>query len=82
MSQGRLDCTYTYFKPSGKWYTTGRGRFPRTDEVNRDTIIAECGEMPGLHERTRAGEFVVVVVPDDDCDAPLAYPRVLKPETE
>lgn len=81
------DCTYLYFKPSGKWKYDGRGRFPRNPnpngglyDVDRDAIIRENGSMPGLAQSYRADDLVVVVIPDEDCDCKMAYPRMLKPE--
>lgn len=77
------DCTYLYFKPSGKWKYEGRGRFPRPQsvgwhEIDRDEIMRENGGMPGIV--TRASDYVVVVIPDETCDVRSAYPRMLHPE--
>ena len=83
------DCTYLYFKPSGKWKYDGRGRFPRnpnTDKswynVDRDAIIRENGSLPGLREGYKAQDLVVVVIPDEDCDCAVAYPRMLLAEID
>ena len=77
------DCTFLYFKPSGKWKYEGRGRFPRPTAdgyhtVNRDEIIRENGSMPGVS--TTADDLIVVVVPDEGCDVRSAYPRMLLPD--
>lgn len=77
------DCTYVYFKPSGKWKYDGRGRFPRPQDdgwhdVNRDEVMRENGGMPGIS--SRGSDLVVVIIPDDECNVRSAYPRMLKPE--
>lgn len=77
------DCTYLYFKPSGKWKYDGRGRFPRPQDdgwhdVNRAEILRENGGMPGISGR--AEDLVIVIIPDDECDVRSAYPRMLKTE--
>jgi len=76
------DCTFLYFKPSGKWKYDGRGRFPRPQaegyhEITRDEIIRENGTMPGIS--SWANDLIVVVIPDDSCDVRSAYPRMLHP---
>lgn len=72
------DCTYLYFKPAGRWQHGGRGVFPLDLEVDRDAIImANEGKMPGII--SFGYDYVVVVIPDEDCDAPYAYPRMLNP---
>lgn len=78
------DCTYLYFKHYGKWKYEGRGRFPKPlykgwHEVNRTEIMRENGSMPGLVEGYDAGDLVVVMIPDEDCDVGSAYPRMLLP---
>lgn len=78
------DCTFLYFKPSGKWKYEGRGRFPSAPdegwhEVGRDEIIRENGAMPGI--TTRGPDLVIVVLPDESCQVRSAYPRMLMPET-
>lgn len=82
------DCTYQYFKASGKWGYEGRGKFPPQPdgwrEVDRKAIMAaNGGGMPGINSEARY--MYVVVLPDEDCSASDAYPRFLKPtlkETE
>lgn len=83
MSDVKDDCSFLYFKPSGKWKYDGRGRFPRPTstgwhDVNRDEVIRENGSMPGI--TSRAADLVVVIIPDDECNVSSAYPRMLKPE--
>lgn len=78
------DCTYLYFTRGGKWKYDGRGRFPRPQqpgwhEVNRDEIMRENLGMPGISGR--GADYIIVIVPDDACDVPTAYPRMLMPET-
>lgn len=78
------DCTFLYFKPSGKWKYEGRGKFPHPPgedyyDVDRAAIQRENGGMPGIS--TDGSDLVVIVMPDDACDAPLAYPRMLMPTT-
>jgi len=77
------DCTYLFFKSTGKWKYEGRGRFPRPQsagwhEINRDEIIRENGSMPGIS--SRGSDYIIVIVPDEKCDVPTAYPRMLMPE--
>jgi hypothetical protein len=74
------DCTVLYFKPTGKWKYEGRGFFPRADNVNHDAIHNANGGMPGISSDGK--HFTVVVIPDEDCEAPFAYPRMLIGESE
>ena len=70
------DCTFLYFKPSGKWAYEGRGMFPREPFFGHDEIYEANSGMPGI---TSDGKwFTVVVIPDEDCDAPYAFPRMIK----
>lgn len=73
----KLDCSFYYFKPGGKWKYEGRGVFPHTLEVDREAIRnANGGKMPGI---SSGGEdYVIVVIPDDDSAAAYAYPRMLR----
>ncbi len=76
------DCTYLFFKPSGKWKYEGRGRFPRPQhdgwhEIDRAEIMRENGGMPGI--MGDGADYIIVVIPDDDCDVRSAYPRMLRP---
>lgn len=76
------DCTYQYFKSGGKWGYEGRGKFPPQPDgwrdVNRQAIAdANGGELPGIS--SMAEDMYVVVLPDEDCSALDAYPRLLKP---
>jgi hypothetical protein len=76
------DCTFLYFKPTGKWKYEGRGRFPvLPDEgwypVDREAVIKENGGMPGI--TTDAGSLIVVIIPDEECSSRFAYPRLLLP---
>lgn len=82
MRPDNTDCTFLYFNPSGKWKYEGRGRFPKYPgsgwhEIDRAAIYKENDAMPGVSGD--AGHFVVVVLPDQDCDHPFAYPRMLQP---
>lgn len=71
------DCTYLYFKPSGKWKYEGRGRFPDGDVNRRSIMQANEGFMPGI--TSNASDMIVVVIPDDGCTTGFAYPRMLLP---
>lgn len=72
------DTTYLFFKESGKWKYEGRGFFPNTWDVCRETIMeANGGQMPGIS--SRGDDYVIVVIPDDDCEAQYCYPRMIKP---
>lgn len=68
------DCTFLYFKPSGKWKYGGRGVFPR-GEVTQETIKAENNGMPGI--TSDGSGYVLIVIPDENCLASFAYPRLL-----
>ena len=71
------DCTFLYFKPLGKWKYEGRGIFPRDFEVNHNTIAAaNGGQMPGINSDGK--HMTVVVIPDENCEAPYAYPRMIQ----
>jgi hypothetical protein len=69
------NCTFLYFKRSGKWYEDGRGMLPSEHPLERKHIRDLNNGMPGLS--STANSFIVVVVPDDDCNRPNAYPRLL-----
>lgn len=73
----KIDCTFIYFKPSGKYYCEGRGQFPNTSNTITHKTIWEWndGKMPGLIGN--GNEFVVVVIPDSDCESDYAYPRLI-----
>jgi hypothetical protein len=76
------NCTFHYFKIGGKWYTSARGLFPPSlpdtyNPVTRQSIMAaNGGGMPGLS--TTGSNFIVIVIPDEDCDDQQAFPRLLK----
>lgn len=80
------DCSFYYFKPSGKWKYEGRGRFPRPPErggyyeVDHDAIRRENGSMPGLTEGSDAKHMTIVVIPDENCAVATSYPRMIKAE--
>lgn len=75
----RDDCTFLYFVPTGEWKYVGRGVFPDTDEVTRQTIMkTNGGNMPGLAQENKAEHLTIIVFPDEDCQARFAYPRMLK----
>jgi hypothetical protein len=75
------DCTFEYFKPgSGKWMYSGRGRYPRAKEgeylkIDRSAIIKENDGMPGINSNGQS--LIVVVLPDDDCEAYASHPTLL-----
>ena len=77
------DCTFQYFKATGKWGYEGRGVFPRPPagggyyEVDRAAIAAANNGMPGISGD--ATHMFVIVLPDEDCDVNTAFPRMLKP---
>lgn len=80
------DCTFLYFKPSGKWMYDGRGVFPPNPigrgwtPVDRDAIKkANGGELPGVW--TGDG-LIIVVIPDEDCHHAHAFPRMLIPSDD
>ncbi len=67
---------YTFFKPSGKYYSDAEGvDVPITGDVTtRESLMAlNNGIMPGL--RTRAAGFFIVITDDE-----TSYPRLLHPE--
>lgn len=74
------DCTYVYSKESGKWKYEGRGFFPTADvfTVQREHVVAENGGTPGIS--TLGDDMFVIIIPDDNCAHPFAYPRMIKPE--
>lgn len=75
------DCTFLYFKSSGKWKYEGRGVFPPEPFLGRDDIIrANGGALPGLRKGYLADDLIIVVCPDDSCEAQYAFPRILLPE--
>lgn len=77
------DCTFLYFKPGGKWKYDGRGLFPRPKDdgwhdVCRAEIMRENGGMPGLADGYDAKDLTIIVIPDEGCDVPTAFPRMIK----
>lgn len=83
LNRDEFDCDYTYYKPSGKWYASGRGHYPRPVAKGYNAIdrasIWRCnnGSMPALSGDAR--EFVVIVTPDDNCTQEYATPHLLQP---
>lgn len=85
MNADGTNATFHSFKPSGKWYATGRGVlspevFKVFDRGERRAEITKAnqGKYPGLSGEGR--EFVFVVVADEDI--PFGYPLMLLPTTE
>jgi hypothetical protein len=83
VSAALVDCDFLYFKPGGKWKYEGKGRFPKAPdegwhELDRDAIIRENDGMPGII--SRGSDYVIIVIPRDNCDVRSAYPRMLMPE--
>ena len=75
----KIDCQFVYFKPSGKFYASGTGQFPNqycatmTREIIRQW---SAGKMPGLVGEAK--EFVIIVLPSDECKSDYAFPRMIK----
>lgn len=76
------NATFHSFKPSGKWYATGRGvltkdvfeKFDRSER--RRCIVATNGDKyPGLSGP--GSEFIFVVIADETVD--FGYPLMLFP---
>jgi hypothetical protein len=71
---------FTYFKPSGKYYSEGEGVLPpdfwlkRGDR--RDQIIEHNGGMPGLS--SRAEHFFIIMEWIEDHNQ--AFPMMIRPE--
>ena len=80
------DCTFLYFKPSGKWKYEGRGVFPRPPvsgeyyEVDHNAVFRANNGMPGISSDGKS--LTLVIVPDEDCTAKFAYPRMLQGENQ
>ena len=75
----KSDCTFQYFKPSGKWAYEGRGVFPTGDGyfvVDHDAIHKANNGMPGITGNGK--HMIVVVLPDEDCNSDVAFPRMIK----
>lgn len=73
------DCTFLYFKPTGKWRYDGRGTFPHREgyyEITHDLIFEENNGMPGISHDGK--DLTVIVIPDDDCKSTAAFPRMIK----
>jgi hypothetical protein len=69
------DCRFYYFKASGKWGYEGKGWFPH-GEVIHETINLLNGGMPGIS--SDGMHMTILVIPEDWCKSPEAYPRLLK----
>lgn len=80
------DCKFYYFKPGGKWKYEGEGVFPSHENlglrpevyynVDHDSIFKANGCMPGI---IGDGKYLtVVVIPNEDCQAKWAYPRMIR----
>lgn len=82
MSDGNNATIHT-FKPSGKWYATGRGKVSPRVYINthdtdrrRQTILEDNGgACPGLRGQGRT--FTWVVIPDEDAQG---FPLMLRGE--
>lgn len=74
----KIDCLFMYFKPSGKYYAEGVGQFPNVSgEIDRQIIKDwNDGRLPGI--MGEAKEFVIIVIPQPDCESSVAYPRMIK----
>lgn len=77
--------TFYSFKPSGKWYTTGRGRLTEdvfkvfgTAKRRAAVLKANDGRYPGLSGDGHG--FIFMVVADDDCQ--FGYPLMLMPRED
>lgn len=77
------NATFHSFKPSGKWYATGRGVLPEEvyrefDLVKRRRLVPEAngGRYPGLS--TVGTGFIRVIIPDDT--HPNGFPLHWEPE--
>ena len=78
--------TVMTFRPSGKWYATGRARLD-TKKLFREThgsterraeLLRQCGgACPGLSGR--GDSFVIVLIPHDDAE--YGFPVMMKEVT-
>ena len=81
-----FDCTFLYFKSTGKWGYEGRGNFPRPPvegeyyDVDHDAVYRQNNGMPGISSEGKG--YTVIIIPDQDCAVSASYPRMLKPEKE
>lgn len=80
------NATFLTFKPSGKYYASGRGVLPRSvfepyykaKDPREEILGANGGKMPGLNSTGR--DKIVVVTPDDSVD--FGFPIHLAPLEE
>lgn len=77
-----FQATFHIFKPSGKWYASGRGQLPLetfktfTGEAQRAVVLlANDRKMPGI--TGHGANMRVVVIPDDD--HPSGWPLCWEP---
>ena len=84
--EDEFDCTFLYFKSTGKWEYEGRGNFPRPPvageyyEVDHDAVYRQNNGMPGIS--TDGKYMTVIIIPDQKCTVLTAYPRMLKADKE
>lgn len=71
------EAMFYYFKPSGKYYTEGKGKIPllHIRWTREDLLSMNKGKMPGLNSEGRA--FRIVVVPEPE--AVFGWPQILEP---
>lgn len=77
------NCTFIYFKPSGKFYSSARGMAPTITQFISTTptreLVIICNDSldftaPGLS--TNGSNFIIIIVPDEEIDHTvyLSYP--------
>lgn len=68
---------FYYFKPSGKYYTEGKGKIPllHIQWTREDLLAMNGGAMPGLSGEGRG--FRLVVVPEPE--SVFGWPQILEP---
>lgn len=68
-----VKCKFTYFKPSGKWYTDGEGAVDVKQYYDLGEAIRKLREDRKLPGITRGDEFFIVVEPlePDEWKIPL-----------
>lgn len=77
------NCAFHYFRPSGKWYTSGRGRVESDifavvgpHGKAKKILEAHAQKWPGLNAGRINLGFDVVIIPDDELGC--AFPLMLR----
>lgn len=73
----RQEAMFYYFKPSGKYYTEGKGKIPliHATWTREELLVANGFKMPGLSSEGKS--FRIIVIPE--IESVYGWPQILEP---